>query len=88
MAHWYHPDIVYKTHCDYIRAGARIIITNSFHGAKHILDTIGQGDKSDLINKAAVDIAERARDDAAVTDVWIAGSMSTNPSLEDPLELP
>jgi S-methylmethionine-dependent homocysteine/selenocysteine methylase len=87
-AHWYHPDIVYQIHCDYIHAGARVITTNSFHGAKHILETIGLGEAADQINRRAVEIAKQAREDVGVSDVLIAGSLSTIPSLIEPTDVP
>lgn len=83
-AHWYHPDLAYQIHCDYIRAGAQVITTNSFYSARHILETIGLGDLTEQINRHAVELALKARHDVGRDDVFIAGSMSTIPSLIDP----
>jgi len=87
-AHWYNPDIVYQIHCDYIHAGARLITANSFHGAKHILETIGLGEDADHINRRAVEIAQQAREEVGISGVSIAGSLSTIPSLIDPMDVP
>ncbi|HEX5692919.1 MAG TPA: homocysteine S-methyltransferase family protein, partial [Roseiflexaceae bacterium] len=40
-----HPDIVRAVHEDYIRAGADVIITNTFSTARHVLETAGLGDR-------------------------------------------
>ncbi len=83
-AHCYDPDLVYQIHCDYIRAGAQIITTNTFYSARHILETIGLGDQMQQINQRAVELALKARQDSGCNDVIVAGSMSTIPSLIDP----
>ena len=38
-----HPQIVRETHVDYIRAGARVIITNTFASGRHMLAPAGLG---------------------------------------------
>ena len=87
-AHWNHPDIVYQVHRDYIDAGAQIITTNTFHAARHILDTIDLGLKTKAINAQAVELARRARDESGLGDVLIAGAMSTVPALDNPTDVP
>jgi homocysteine S-methyltransferase len=71
-----HADIVRKVHAAYIRAGADVIIANTFSTARHVLEVAGLGDEVVTINRRAVELAREARDAAAETDVWIAGSMS------------
>jgi methionine synthase I (cobalamin-dependent) len=88
FAHWRHPDIVLGIHQDYIRAGAEVITTNTFSSAKHILEDVGLGDDFERINRCAVDLAKRARDEVATGDVWIAGSLSTIPPLDRPATIP
>ena len=39
-----HPDVVREAHADYIRAGAEVIITNTFGMARHVLETAGYGE--------------------------------------------
>ncbi|MDX1520741.1 MAG: homocysteine S-methyltransferase family protein, partial [Anaerolineae bacterium] len=81
IVHMTHPDIALAVHEDYIRAGARVITTNTFSGARHVLENINLKGEVESINKAAVELAHRARDNAATDEVWIAGSMSSMPPL-------
>ncbi len=70
-----HPDAVRATHADYIRAGARVIITNTFAAGRHMLEPAGLGDDVAAINRRAVEVAKEARDQAAEAPVAIAGSI-------------
>lgn len=88
FSHWHHPDIVLGIHKEYIRAGAQVITTNTFSSAKHILENVGLGDEFERINRRAVDLAKRARDEAATEEVWLAGSLSTIPPLDRPATIP
>lgn len=74
-----HPQILQEVHEDYIRAGAEIIIANTFGTARFMLDAAGLGDDFEKVNRDAVAAALRARDGAADHPVAIAGSMSTLP---------
>jgi S-methylmethionine-dependent homocysteine/selenocysteine methylase len=38
-----HPDLVREVHEDYIKAGADVIITNTFATARHVLEPAGMG---------------------------------------------
>ncbi len=71
-----HGGVLGKVHEDYIRAGADVIITNTYATARHMLETVGLGDQVAQINRRAVEIALDARDNAADREVAIAGSMS------------
>lgn len=73
-----HPDIVRAVHEDYVRAGADIIITNTFSTARHVLEAAGLGDRLREINMRAVALAKEARENASGgRPVYIAGSIST-----------
>ena len=73
-----HPEVVRRVHEDYIRAGADIIITNTFATARHILERAGMGELVHDLNTQAVAIVREARDAAAEErPVYIAGSIST-----------
>ena len=71
-----HPREIRQLHEDYIRAGADVIIANTYAAARHALEPAGFGDKVEAINRAAVDAAISARDAAADRPVCIAGSIS------------
>ena len=71
-------DVLRDIHEDYIRAGADIIITNTFCTARHQLEPVGYGKLVEETNRAAVAVAKEARDAAVSVDrpVLIAGSVS------------
>ena len=71
-----HPDTVREAHADYIRAGAELIITNTFGASPHMLNAMGHGTDAEQIIRGAVDRAKEARDMTGA-DVAIAGSIST-----------
>jgi homocysteine S-methyltransferase len=71
-----HGAVLRQIHEDYIRAGADVIITNTFSTARHLLEPAGYGDKVVEANRRAVEIAKEARDRAADRPVAIAGSIS------------
>jgi S-methylmethionine-dependent homocysteine/selenocysteine methylase len=73
-----HPGVVRAVHEDYIRAGADVIITNSFSTARHVLEPAGLSDRVTELNRRAVDLARAARENvAAGRPVAIAGSISS-----------
>lgn len=71
------PDTLRQIHEDYIRAGADIIITNTFSTARHVLKACDLADKFEEINSTAARVALEARANAADRPVWVAGSLST-----------
>ena len=71
-----HPDAVVDIHADFIRAGAEVIITNTFGASPHMLQAMGYGERAEEIIRGSVDLAKRARDRVG-HDVAIAGSIST-----------
>ena len=56
------PDLVLKVHEDYLKAGAEIIITNTFYSSRSRLDMDGLGDKWEEYTRLAGELAVRARD--------------------------
>ena len=72
-----HPDLVREVHEDYIKAGADVIITNTFATARHVLEPAGMGGQFRALNIRAVTLAKEAREDVADGPVFIAGSIST-----------
>ncbi len=69
-----HPDIVQAVHEDFIRAGAEVIIANTFATSALLFNALGRDDDLLTIDRAAVEIAKRA---AKGERVAIAGSVST-----------
>ena len=72
-----YPDTVREVHEDYIRAGADVIITNTFATARHVLEPAEMGEQFRELNTHAVTLAKQARENAAARPVFIAGSIST-----------
>jgi methionine synthase I (cobalamin-dependent) len=71
------PDLVRSIHEDYIRAGADVIIANTFPANRAAMEAAGFGDRLEEMNRAAVAAAREARDRAADgRQVAVAGSMS------------
>jgi len=73
-----HPETVRAVHEDYIRAGADVIIANTFSTAPHVLEQAGLGDQVRALNRRAVALAQEARENAAAgRPVAVAGSISS-----------
>ncbi len=84
------PDIVREVHLDYIRAGAEVIITNTFATGRNMLRLAGEEARTKELNRQAAGLALRAREEAgeaksgdregswrsAPDSVWVAGSIS------------
>ncbi len=73
-----HPDVVRQIHEDYIKAGADIIITNTYATSRHHLQAVGLGEYFQEVNAQAAALAHQARDNVADRPVFVAGSMSTS----------
>lgn len=73
------PDAIRQTHEDYIRAGAKAIITNTFGSTRQMLEPAGFGDQVEAVHRDAVKLAKQARDNVGNQTVAIAGSISTEP---------
>jgi homocysteine S-methyltransferase len=71
------PDVVQRVHEAYIRAGAEVIIANTFAASRAALEPAGLGSRVAEANSNAVRAALRAREAAATRPVAVAGSMSS-----------
>ena len=71
------PDVVQRVHEEYIRAGAEVIIANTYASSRAALEPAGLGDRVAEANRGAVRAALRAREAAATGPVAVAGSMSS-----------
>ena len=72
-----HPAVVRQVHEDYIRAGADVVITNTFASARHTLERTELADEVRDLNTRAVNLAKEARESAAEDrQVYVAGSVS------------
>jgi S-methylmethionine-dependent homocysteine/selenocysteine methylase len=69
------PATVLEVHRDYIRAGARIITTNTYSAKRPRLEDAGVGDRFEALNRLAGELACQARDELD-PDVLIAGSLA------------
>ena len=85
-----HGDVLRAIHEDYIRAGASVIIANTYASNRIMLEPAGLGGEFDAINRRAVEAALEARDRAAGGNpVAVAGSMShTVPMRHNPAWVP
>lgn len=71
------PQLLGQIHQDYIRAGARVIIANTFSSNRLMLEPAGLGEHFDVLNRRAVEIALAARETAdPVARTVVAASMS------------
>ncbi|MDH4308703.1 MAG: betaine--homocysteine S-methyltransferase [Acidimicrobiia bacterium] len=77
-----HPEIVEQVHRRFIEAGADIILTNTFGGNRRRLKLHKLESRVDELNKAAVEIAQKA---AAGRDVIVAASIGPTGDLFEPL---
>ena len=71
------PDVVQRVHELYIRAGAEVIIANTYASSRSALVPAGLGDRVADANRNAVGAAMQARQAAATRPVAVAGSMSS-----------
>jgi S-methylmethionine-dependent homocysteine/selenocysteine methylase len=71
------PDVVQRVHEEYIRAGAEVLIVNSYAASRAALEPAGLGSRVAEANRSAVRAALRAREAAATGPVAVAGSMSS-----------
>jgi S-methylmethionine-dependent homocysteine/selenocysteine methylase len=75
-------DVVQEIHEDYIRAGADVIITNTFSAGRTVLADSGHENDFDQINRRAVTAALRARA-TTESETLIAGSVGGLPTASD-----
>ena len=74
-----HGEVIARIHRDYIDAGARLHIVNSFALARHVLEPIGLGDSFESLNRRAMALFDEAvaESGAERDSLWAAGSLST-----------
>ena len=72
-------DVIVDIHHDYIKAGAKLHIANSFSLGRHVLETVGQESHFESLNRASVKLVNQAIEKAGLkrSDFWVAGSVST-----------
>ncbi len=85
-----HGAIVQSVHEDYLRAGSKIHIVNSFALARHVLDPIGLADQFEWFNRHSVELFDRAVSALGMDrdTLWLAGSISTFSAASDRSKLP
>lgn len=71
-----HPQIVHEVHEDYIRCGARVIISNTFATHMNTLQDAGVDADFEAYNRRGVEIACAARANTGADNVLVAGGMS------------
>ena len=71
-----HPDILRELHVEYLRAGAEVIIANTYATAPQHVAAAGYGDRAREINLRSAELALEAREAAADGPAWVAGSLS------------
>lgn len=77
MASVTEPELLRAVHEDYIRAGARVITTNTFSTNRIMLEPAGLGSRFRELNREAVRLALEARERTGMAgQVAVAGSMS------------
>ena len=81
VAHMEQPEVVRQVHESYIRAGADVVIANTFGTAPHVIKRLGLEDQTAEINQSAVRLALQARDNTG-QDVCVAASMSSMPAFD------
>ncbi len=69
------PGLVRRVHADYVRAGADVLITNTFMSGSGPMERAGAGERFELANRNAVRAAREAALDAD-RPIVIAGSVS------------
>lgn len=65
-----------EIHLDYIRAGAEIIITNTYAASRLLLEPAGYADRIEEIYRASCAAALAARERSGVSGVLVAGALS------------
>ncbi len=71
-----HPAEIQAIHESYIRAGADVIITNTFGTSRQVLEPAGLGDQFEAMNRSAARAALAARIACNAPHVAVAGAIS------------
>ncbi len=85
-----HGEVIRQTHEDYLQAGAKMHIVNSFALARHVLEPIGLAAEFEELNRRSVVLFDEAVDRLGMDrgDLWVAGSLSTFAANSDRSLLP
>ena len=85
-----HAEVISAIHGQYLDAGARLHIVNSFALARHVLEPIGLGAEFERLNRRSVALFEDAVSAAGADrkNLWAAGSLSTFAANSDRRLLP
>ena len=85
-----HGEVIRDIHREYLEAGARLHIVNSFALARHVLEPIGLGADFEALNRRAVELFDEAVVCAGAdrSQQWAAGSLSTFCAYSDRSLLP
>ena len=84
-----HPSVLKNIHKNYVKSGARIIISNTFATCKHTLKDADQSHNFERLNSAGVRLAQEACAEIGEKDILVAGGVSywsftgIHPSLEE-----
>ncbi len=79
------PGMVGDVHRDYVAAGAEIIETNTFGANRARLNPFGLADKLEAINRAGVNLARQAAQNAGDRQPFVAGSIGPLGSQIEPI---
>ena len=71
-----HPHVLKDIHRKYIRAGSRIIISNTFATCKHTLEDAAQSHNFKTLNAIGVSLAVEARSEEKKSNVLVAAGLS------------
>ncbi|MBW7906674.1 MAG: homocysteine S-methyltransferase family protein [Phycisphaerae bacterium] len=71
-----HPDVLRDIHRDYVQAGARIIVANTFRTNVRTLRTAGLLARGGELNRRAIALAWAAAAEATSRRVWVAASVA------------
>lgn len=76
LAQWNvtHPDRVVAVHRDFVNAGARLLLTNTFQANPHLLKRYHLFDQGAEISRSAIALARSALDDG-----WVVGDIGPMP---------
>lgn len=70
------PELVEQIHGEYVRAGAEVLITNTFRTHRRNLQQVDMGERAAELTELAVKLAQNAARSAAGRKVFVAGSMA------------
>jgi len=76
LANLDHTGVVQQIHEDNIRAGAEVVIANTYPSSRLMLRGAGAEDRFEEVNRRAVEAAMAARDAVGRPDTAVAGSIS------------